>query len=578
MAEFEERAVVRALGIGVNEYTVELTAGAVAAEVQVPYTLAEFVVPDVEFAANAQLDWWSSDWGAEWQPQLAGGRDGVDLSITAGRSSKGAHPFLVVRDESTALLLAVAWSGNWRISARVDEAGKLRVTAGLDQPVLHRLPAGQSVSSPAVITSVGSSVNDASGRLIAAMRASNPRPQALRTEWNHWWPYEDLDINAEVFLANASAAKQVGLEVAVLDAGWFGGDGAHWHDVRGDWQLRSLGKFPDGIAGLAEQTRALGIEFGIWLEPEAIGKDALLNTTQPELVARSADGQSLGYVCLGSAAGREFVRATVAGVLNETKASWLKWDFNIDPGAGCQRTDHGHGATDGLFSHVLQLYALLDELRAQFPHTVFENCSSGGLRWDLGIAAHFDVGFASDPDWPEHALCCRWASSIFFPPEQQLGWCNSEWRGTHAHQSLKASEGVKRSEVDLLMTISMLGGLGLSQKLCDWLAAEQARVAELLAVYETCIKPRLATSSLERLTAQPQRAGAGERQVLFRLVTPGQPDLWFAFNIGDEPWQLDLQFAASEVCELLDGRRISLDSGRLRLGLSPQSAAVIELQ
>ena len=543
------------------------------------YTLDDAIIEGVRFASNASIHWWSSDWGAEWQPQVSLARDGVDLVTTSGRSSKGAHPFAIVSDAQQTLIIAVAWSGNWRLAARVRPDGTLVVTAGLDHPIRHAVPAGASVEAPRVLLSSGHDWNDASRNLVMAVRATTPTTHSIRTEWNHWWPYEDAGIDANTFLTNAAAAHRAGLDVAVLDAGWFGRPGSHWFELRGDWQQENEERFPGGIVALADRTRALGIDFGLWMEPEAIGSEALVNRTHQAVIARDAGGESLGYVCLGSPEGRMFVLASVRQALRSTRASWLKWDFNLDPGAGCARTDHGHTSSDGLFTHVRGLYDVLDAVRAEFPGTVLENCSSGGLRWDLGIAAHVDTGFATDPDWPEHALACRWASSLFFPPERQLGWCDSEWRGSHPHQHVRAADGIPPHVLDRIVVVSMLGGLGVSQRLVDWPTADLERLHTLVTRYDEHIRPHLADAILERLTGQPLREGSGERRVAFLLRSAQGPAWLFCCNLTDEPW--DAAFHLGDVTraeDLLANATATCADGEVCLRLTAQGCAVVEIQ
>ena len=161
--------------------------------------------------------------------------------------------------------------------------------------------------------------------------------------------------------------------------------------------------------------------FGLWCEIEAIGKSAHLADTHPEISA-TRDGEPLGYVCLGSAAGQQWALATLERLISEYHCDWIKLDFNLDPGAGCNRRDHGHGAGDGLYAHYQGYYALLTAIRSRYPHVVLENCSSGGLRIDLGLARHTHMAFLSDPDWPEHSLQCFWGASLILAPAALLHW------------------------------------------------------------------------------------------------------------------------------------------------------------
>ena len=228
-------------------------------------------------------------------------------------------------------------------------------------------------------------------------------------------------------------------------------------------------------------------------------------------------------MCLGNPAAQDWAFDVISTYATRCGLDWLKLDMNLDPGLGCTRDDHGHGAGDGLWAHVSGLYALLDRLRAAFPDLLVEACASGGLRWDHGLARHVDVGFQSDPDWPEHALQVLWASSLFFPLELLLHWCDSEWRGDHPQQRLRA-DALDPTALDLALCVAMLGPLGLSQRLVDLPAWASDRVAELVALHRDVVAPCVARGELRRLSEQPLRGGGGARWVGFQLdVADGEP-------------------------------------------------------
>ena len=311
----------------------------------------------------------------------------------------------------------------------------------------------------------------------------------------------------------------------MLDAGWFGRPEASsdWVAERGDWHRVNTARFPHGLSWLADQTRRAGIDFGIWIEAEAIGPGATVAAEHPEIVARDDSGAgddsgALGYVCLGSPAGRDHVHDHVARLIAETGARWIKWDFNLDPGSGCRRTDHGHGAADGLLRHYLGLYAVLDRLRSAHPDTVFEACSSGGLRIDAGLAAHVDGFFLSDPDWTEHHLTCLWGASRLLPPRQLLHWPQSEWRGEHRFQKVDYSGTlITTAAFDTKIRAAMLHRFGLSVRLTQLRPDLRERLRHHLRIYERSVRPLLVDGLLRPLTDQPLREERGHRQPAFQL-------------------------------------------------------------
>ena len=472
--------------------------------------------------SSTHIHYWSSDWGTEWTPHHITAQSALDIAVTAGRSSKGHHPFIIIEDGASAHFLAVAWSGNWRITC-TPQLKNIEISVTTDSDETHLITKTVETGG----------IDSAMREFIADFRNLDTRgvPKLL-TEWNSWWPYEDTDINEQTFLANAAYAKASGIEVAVLDAGWFGpaAKDSHWHHLRGDWDQRNIERFPSGLGNIANAVRNLGIEFGIWLEIEALGEKAELAKIHPEFMARH-DGENLQYVCLGNPDAYSWALKISKDLIDECGASWIKMDFNVDPGAGCNRVDHGHDADLGLNAHLQKLYALLDRLKVDYPDLTIENCSSGGLRWDLAMATHVDMGFASDPDWPEHSLACFWASSLFFPPEKLLGWCDSQWHGEHAKQFFTAQESPD-ADLEFALAITLLGGFGISARLPNFSAPKMQLVTRFVGIYKEFFRPRFQNAAfINHLTAQPQRDGKGARTVAFAIETKNHDPLLTIYQL-----------------------------------------------
>ena len=484
---------------------------------------------DLPAASYERLSFTSS-WGLEFEPQRAPLTEDVTLESRAGRSSLGNLPWLALaRDGQSLFSGAVAWSGNWAIRLTHHEAG-VTLSGGLhDWEFAASLAPGEQIAAPPFVAAL------ASGQGIDAIATQyarvgrrywyphNALADSLPVEWNHWWSYEDKDIDEAVFRQNVDAAAELGVEVCALDAGWFGpSDSAtHWYEQRGDWDLINIKRFPSGLRALSDYVHERGMAFGLWCEIEAIGKQSRLATTHPQLVALRG-GEPLGYVCLGSEAGRDWALATLDRIIDEYRCDWVKLDFNLDPSAGCDRTDHGHGAGDGLFAHYRGYYALLAEIRARHPQVVLENCSSGGLRIDLGLARQTHMAFLSDPDWPEHSLQCFWGASLMLAPDALLHWGYCEWsHAKHRCQNFDPRDpALTPHQVDYYTRISMLRRFGFSQRLPDLPAWVAARYREHIATYKEHIRRFVREADMLRLTGQPRRFGEGERWAAFQYAMP----------------------------------------------------------
>jgi len=350
-----------------------------------------------------------------------------------------------------------------------------------------------------------------------------------------------VDIDEKTFLANVDASSALEIELIMLDAGWFGSDqpGTSWFDQRGDWDLVNRQRFPSGIRFLSDYVHAKGLRFGLWCEIEGLGKNARLNLDHPEYAA-TRDGLPLGYVCLGSPAARQWAYDTLRRLIVEYACDWVKLDFNVDPLAGCSRTDHGHGSGDGLYDHVMGYYALLDRMRSDFPEVVFEACSSGGLRIDLGLARHTHLTFLSDQDWPVHSLQVLWGASTLLAPEVCLHWSFSDWSAADrpASQNFNPHDpNLTLHQLDYYTRIAMLGTFGLSQKLPKLPAWVSARLADLIQIYRQHVRRFVSQGVFTRLTSQPHRDGSGARWCAFQYSLPAEDQhLLFVFRLqGAQP-------------------------------------------
>ncbi len=487
--------------------------------------------------AEYDLLHFSSDWGEEFEPVRASLTGEITLETRSGRSSKGQHPyFALVRDDQTVLSGAVAWSGNWIFRFKPLPEGNYRLSGGLhDWNFVHNLPPGASRRTPPVILALGRDLDDTARQFHAIGRQywypRNDLSASLPVEWNHWWSYEDADINEAVFLANVESAAQLGIELCTLDAGWFGTN-EHWYQLRGDWDHVNTDRFPHGIRAIADAVHAHGMKFGLWCEIEGLGEQAELARTHPEFAAQR-DGASLGYVCLGNPQAEAWAFATLSRLIRDYACDWIKLDFNLDPGAGCNRTDHGHGAGDGLYAHYTGYYRLLDRIRAAYPEVVLENCSSGGLRIDLGMLRHTHMTFLSDPDWPAHDLQIFWGATTTLAPDVCLHWGFSEWRvgnGPPQQNFNPRDPNLKPHQLDYYTRIAMLGVFGLSQKLPDlpeWVAQ---RLAHHIAIYQQHVRRFVREAHLYRLTDQPRRSGDGDRWCAFQYALPDE-HLLFVFRL-----------------------------------------------
>jgi alpha-galactosidase len=344
----------------------------------------------------------------------------------------------------------LAWSGNHAQSIEWVEDGRRHWQMGeWLAPGELRLGAGESVTTPEMLASCSAQgVNGVAQAFHRAIRARmswpdgkmKPRPVHLNT-WEGF--YFDHDLGALKELADAAAA--IGIERFVLDDGWFGGQTKGRDDDTsslGDWSV-DRAKYPDGLAPLADHVVGLGMEFGLWVEPEMISPDSDLFRAHPEWALQIAGRPLLTarhqlVLDMARADVQDYLFTAIAGHLASLPIAYLKWDHNRDLTQA--------GAQASFRAQVLGTYALLARLRAAFPAVEIEACAGGGGRIDAGIIAHTHRFWTSDCIDAISRVEIQRGFLLFIPPEvmgSHVGACPAH--STGRMQSMPFRAGVALS-------------------------------------------------------------------------------------------------------------------------------------
>ena len=337
-------------------------------------------------------------------------------STYAGVSSNRANPFVMLgemnatEDSGGCYGFNLIYSGNHYEVAEVSSMGKLRISSGINpQSFCYVLKEGEVFETPeAVMTFSYEGYNGMSAQMHEFVRE-----HIVRGEWKHKlrpvllnsWEAAYFDINEKRLLNLAKAGKKVGIELFVMDDGWFGERNSD-EKALGDWDVNTK-KLPGGLAGLCNKIKDMGLDFGIWVEPEMISVDSKLYEEHPDWVMQIPDrphseGRNQRILDLTKVEVQNFIIDKMSEVFGSTDISYVKWDMN--------RTFTDYFSTglspeqQGEVAHryVLGLYRCMKELTERFPKILFEGCASGGNRFDLGILCYFPQIWASDDT---DALC-----------------------------------------------------------------------------------------------------------------------------------------------------------------------------
>lgn len=231
------------------------------------------------------------------------------------------------------------------------------------------------------------------------------------------WEAHFFDFTQGKLLKLAKQAKKLGIELFVLDDGWFGDRGSD-HSGLGDYTVNQK-KLPWGINNFAERIKALGLSFGLWFEPEMVNEDSDLYRAHPEYAVKTPGkkptlGRNQLVLDLCSEEVRDYIVSSVESVLDTACVSYVKWDMNrhISDMFSAKLTGQG----EFLHRYIIGLYDILNRIFTPRPHILLESCSSGGNRFDLGMLCFSPQIWASDNTDPVERLKIQGGLSYLYPP------------------------------------------------------------------------------------------------------------------------------------------------------------------
>jgi alpha-galactosidase len=425
----------------------------------------------------------------------------------SGRTSHFSYPGMLLATPGTnesageAYGFHLAWSGNHRL--RVDTLTDGRVLTSLGALLLPgevRLAPGETFASPEIVAAYSTDGFSALSRkfhehvrtkLLRPTMRAKPRP----VHYNTWEAvYFDQDVAKLKELATRAA--DIGVERFVLDDGWFGGR-RHDRAGLGDWTV-SADVYPDGLKPLVDHVTALGMEFGLWFEPEMVNPDSELYRAHPDWVL-GVDG--VDQVPFRSQLALDISRTEVAdyifhaidAVLRDHDIRYIKWDMNRDlshPG--------GASGTAKAFAQVAALYALLDRVRAAHPDVEIESCSSGGARADMGVLAHSDRVWTSDSNDALDRQYIQRGASFFLPPEVM---------GCHVGPARCHVSG-RRLSMDMRAATAFTGHMGLELNLLTERQGDLDTLKSAIALHKRH-RAMLHDGGLVRIDTAPQIIASG---------------------------------------------------------------------
>lgn len=446
----------------------------------------------------------SGAWARERHMQRNAVRPGMQsIESRRGASSHGQNPFIALAHKDCGehhgevYAFSLVYSGNFAANVEADVYDRIRVQMGINPfEFCWQLEANKSLQSPEVVMVYSDAgLNGMSqtfhtlykNRLVRGRYQYEPRPVLINN-----WEATYFDFNEKKILEIAHKAKSLGVELFVLDDGWFGNRSSD-NSSLGDWQVNET-KLKGGLKKLADDIEELGMKFGLWFEPEMISPESRLYEKHPDWcihvpkrhrsLARTQCVLDLSRdeVC-------DFILDMMTKTLSSAKISYVKWDYNRNFSELYSIAYPASKQMEIAHRYILNLYRLLEELTTRFPDVLFESCAGGGGRYDPGMLYYMPQTWTSDDTDALERLKIQYGTSMVYPPASMS-----------CHVSAVPNHQVQR--VTSLKTrgiVAMSGNFGYELDITKLSEEECREVAEQIALYKR-IRTTIQFGKLTRYT------------------------------------------------------------------------------
>ncbi len=372
---------------------------------------------------NYDLIYFSGGWGREREFCRSEIQQGakIDISNARGGSGHTLNPFIMVsehnadEDKGNVYGFSLIYSGNHSSMIECDQYGNIRVQQGIN-PFMFKwtLEKGESFVTPQCVMcysengigGLSRELNDVyRTNLCRSKCADKDRPILINN-----WEATYFDFDEDKLLSIAKRAKEAGVELFVLDDGWFGTRNDDFSGL-GDWTV-NYDKLPSGIDGLAKKINDIGLKFGLWFEPEMVNPDSDLYRAHPDWaisVPNRISSLSRNQLILDLSRDDvcDYIITAVSDVLKSANIEYVKWDMNR-PMTDMPYEGYNH-------KYTLGFYKIMDAITGAFPNILFEGCSGGGGRFDAGVLAYMPQIWTSDNSDAAARLKIQYATSMGYP-------------------------------------------------------------------------------------------------------------------------------------------------------------------
>lgn len=428
-------------------------------------------------------------WSREMNHQETLCQQGIVVNDSkTGGSSNRSNPFVMVSQEGTTETSGscygcnLIYSGNHYEAVEVNGFGMTHFLSGMNPfGSEFLLESGEVFEAPeAVLT-----YSDVGFQGISEHMHAFVREHIVRGMWKkkerpillNSWEASYFDFNESKLLRLAKAGSKVGIELFVLDDGWFGERNDDTSSL-GDWTVNKK-KLPNGLEGLANKIQEMGMEFGIWVEPEMVSYNSECYRTHPEYAVEipgqnHSQGRNQLILDLTQGKVQEYIIEQMRNVFSSAKISYVKWDMNRIVSDAFSQGLAPEKQGEFYHCYIIGLYRVLDTLTREFPEILFESCASGGNRCDLGMMCYMPQVWASD----NTDAICRAKIQTGYSYGYPMSVIGAHVSGCPNHQTLRVTS------LDTRFHVASFGLLGYECNLVDMSSKELESIKDQISWYK----------------------------------------------------------------------------------------------
>lgn len=394
---------------------------------------------DIKAAASMSVDLFGDDydivhldgaWGRErhiTRNRIVSGFQGIDSK--RGASSHNHNPFLAVvshnagEEDGEAYGFSLVYSGNFLASAELDQQNFVRVSLGINPFDFNwLLMPGESFCTPeTVLVYSDGGIGKMSRiyhRLYRERLCRGKFRDELRPVLINNWQATYFDFNEEKILGIAQNAKKLGLDMVVLDDGWFGCRNNDSTSL-GDWKEDKT-KLPGGLERLAKQINEIGMKFGLWFEPEMVSEKSKIYKAHPDWCLHTpgrskSTGRNQLILDFSRNEVCDYIENCITDILKRAPISYIKWDMNRNMTEICSAALPPSRQRETAHRYILGVYKTMEHIIEKFPNLLIESCSAGGGRFDPGMLYYSPQIWTSDDTDSAERLFIQYGTSIVYP-------------------------------------------------------------------------------------------------------------------------------------------------------------------